>query len=177
MGEPALHIILHNPKIPQNTGNIGRMCAVIGARLHLIHPMGFTITDAKLKRSGMDYWKSLDVVHHKNWEEFKIRIRAKVGAHMAFYDKVSQMFLGRKVQARRRPSIRRRGQRLPRICTRRHFGETRKDTAYGGHPAFAQPVNVCRHSRVRSDAADSRGGGDFVEIRREFFLTLAELTV
>lgn len=47
------------------------MCAVIGARLHLIHPMGFTITDAKLKRSGMDYWKSLDVVHHKNWEEFK----------------------------------------------------------------------------------------------------------
>ncbi len=71
MGEPALHIILHNPKIPQNTGNIGRMCAVIGARLHLIHPMGFTITDAKLKRSGMDYWKSLDVVHHKNWEEFK----------------------------------------------------------------------------------------------------------
>jgi len=71
MSEPALHIILHNPKIPQNTGNIGRMCAVIGARLHLIHPLGFTITDAKLKRSGMDYWKSLDVVHHADWEVFK----------------------------------------------------------------------------------------------------------
>lgn len=69
--EPALHIILHSPKIPQNTGNIGRMCAVIGARLHLVHPMGFEITDAKLKRSGMDYWKSLDVHHHADWETFK----------------------------------------------------------------------------------------------------------
>lgn len=71
MENPPLHIILHNPKIPQNTGNIGRMCAIIGARLHLIHPLGFTITDAKLKRSGMDYWKELDIVHHANWEAFK----------------------------------------------------------------------------------------------------------
>ena len=68
---PILHVILHCPKIPQNTGNIGRMCAVLGARLHLVHPLGFTITDAKLKRSGMDYWKSLDVVHHADWEAFK----------------------------------------------------------------------------------------------------------
>lgn len=70
MEEPALHVILLNPKIPQNTGNIGRMCAIIGARLHLIHPLGFTITDAKLKRSGMDYWHSLDVVHHDDWDSF-----------------------------------------------------------------------------------------------------------
>ena len=70
-GHPILHVILHNPKIPQNTGNIGRMCAVLGARLHLVHPLGFAITDAKLKRSGMDYWKSLDVAHHADWEAFK----------------------------------------------------------------------------------------------------------
>jgi len=70
-GEPPIHVILHNPKIPQNTGNIGRMCAIIGARLHLIHPLGFTITDAKLKRSGMDYWHELDIVHHDNWNAFK----------------------------------------------------------------------------------------------------------
>ncbi len=63
-----LHIILFNPEIPQNTGNIGRMCAITRSRLHLIHPLGFTITDAHLRRSGMDYWKSLDVVHHENWE-------------------------------------------------------------------------------------------------------------
>lgn len=66
-----LHIILFNPKIPQNTGNIGRLCAVIGARLHLIHPLGFTITDARLRRSGMDYWFNLDVVHHADWQSFK----------------------------------------------------------------------------------------------------------
>lgn len=69
-GNPPVHIILYNPKIPQNTGNIGRTCAIIGARLHLIHPLGFTITNAKLKRSGMDYWSSLDVVHHEDWEAF-----------------------------------------------------------------------------------------------------------
>ena len=71
MNPPILHVILHSPKIPQNTGNIGRMCAVLGARLHLVHPLGFSITDAKLRRSGMDYWKSLDVVHHADWEAFK----------------------------------------------------------------------------------------------------------
>lgn len=71
MGEPVLHIVLHNPKMPQNTGNIGRTCAVLGARLHLIHPLGFIITDAKLKRAGMDYWYDLDIVHHRDWETFK----------------------------------------------------------------------------------------------------------
>lgn len=68
---PPVHIILHNPKIPQNTGNIGRMCSIIGARLHLIHPLGFIITDSKLKRSGMDYWHELDIAHHRDWDAFK----------------------------------------------------------------------------------------------------------
>ncbi len=67
---PALHIILHQPEIPQNTGNIGRMCAITRARLHLIHPLGFRITDAQLKRAGMDYWHSLDVHHHADWAAF-----------------------------------------------------------------------------------------------------------
>ncbi|HTB62581.1 MAG TPA: tRNA (cytidine(34)-2'-O)-methyltransferase [Opitutales bacterium] len=66
-----LHVVLFQPEIPQNTGNIGRVCALTRSRLHLIHPLGFRITDRHLKRSGMDYWKSLDVVHHDNWEEFK----------------------------------------------------------------------------------------------------------
>ncbi|MGK0463622.1 MAG: tRNA (cytidine/uridine-2'-O-)-methyltransferase [Lentimonas sp.] len=66
-----LHIVLFNPEIPQNTGNIGRLCAITKTRLHLIHPLGFTITDKQLKRSGMDYWHSLDVHHHKSWEAFK----------------------------------------------------------------------------------------------------------
>lgn len=66
-----LHIVLYCPEIPQNTGNIGRMCAITQSRLHLIHPLGFTITDKHLRRSGMDYWHSLDLHHHENWEAFK----------------------------------------------------------------------------------------------------------
>lgn len=66
----AFKIILFQPEIPQNTGNIGRLCAVTGAELHLIHPLGFTITDRHLRRSGMDYWHSLTVVHHSSWEAF-----------------------------------------------------------------------------------------------------------
>lgn len=65
-----LHIVLFQPDIPQNTGNIGRMCAVTCSRLHLIYPLGFEITDKHLKRSGMDYWQSLDVHHHENWQAF-----------------------------------------------------------------------------------------------------------
>ena len=64
------NVVLFRPEIPQNTGNIGRLCAYTGCRLHLIHPLGFTITDRHLKRSGMDYWKALDVRHHENWEAF-----------------------------------------------------------------------------------------------------------
>ena len=65
-----IDIILHQPEIPQNTGNIGRLCAFTGCRLHLIHPLGFEINDRNLRRAGMDYWSDLDVVEHKNWEAF-----------------------------------------------------------------------------------------------------------
>jgi len=65
------HIILYQPAIPTNTGNIGRLCAVTAFRLHLIHPLGFEISDKQLKRAGLDYWHKLDVVEHENWESFK----------------------------------------------------------------------------------------------------------
>ncbi len=67
---PLLHVVLFQPEIPQNTGNVGRTCAYAGARLHLIHPLGFTITDKHLKRSGMDYWRSLDLREHADWSNF-----------------------------------------------------------------------------------------------------------
>ena len=67
-----LHIILFNPEIPQNTGNIGRLCAITACRLHLIHPLGFSISDKHLRRSGMDYWHSLDIHHHDSWEAFMV---------------------------------------------------------------------------------------------------------
>jgi len=65
-----LHLVLHNPEIPQNTGNVGRLCALTGCSLHLVHPLGFEITDAKLRRAGMDYWHALDVRHHADWPAF-----------------------------------------------------------------------------------------------------------
>ena len=67
-----LHLVLFQPRIAPNTGNIGRMCAVTRSRLHLIHPLGFEITDKHLKRAGMDYWRSLDVHHHADWQQFKL---------------------------------------------------------------------------------------------------------
>src|SRR3954462_15199718 len=66
-----LHVVLHQPEIAPNTGNIGRMCALTRSRLHLIHPLGYVINDRNLKRAGMDYWKSLDVHEHADWAAFK----------------------------------------------------------------------------------------------------------
>jgi tRNA (cytidine/uridine-2'-O-)-methyltransferase len=63
-------IVLLEPEIPQNTGNIARTCAATGASLHLIEPMGFTVTDAKLKRAGLDYWDKLDITYYKNIDDF-----------------------------------------------------------------------------------------------------------
>lgn len=65
-----IHVILFRPEIPQNTGNIGRLCACTKTRLHLIHPLGFSLSDRYLKRSGMDYWRYLDVQEHASWEDF-----------------------------------------------------------------------------------------------------------
>lgn len=65
-----LNIVLVEPQIPQNTGNIARTCAAIGARLHLVQPMGFTIDNAKLRRAGLDYWQYLDIIYYQSLEEF-----------------------------------------------------------------------------------------------------------
>lgn len=70
-GSFVLHIVLFAPQIPQNTGNVGRMCALTRSRLHLIHPLGFVINDRNLRRAGMDYWKSLDVHEHADWQAFR----------------------------------------------------------------------------------------------------------
>ncbi len=66
----TLNVVLVEPEIPQNTGNIARTCAATGARLHLVGPMGFTIDDRKLKRAGLDYWHFLDITYYDSTEEF-----------------------------------------------------------------------------------------------------------
>lgn len=68
--KPSLHIVLVEPRIPQNTGNISRTCAVTGATLHLVKPYGFTITDAALKRAGLDYWDKLKICEYDCLDDF-----------------------------------------------------------------------------------------------------------
>ena len=65
-----INIVLHEPEIPQNTGNIARTCAATGAALHIIKPMGFTIDDKKLKRAGLDYWDKLDITYYEDLNDF-----------------------------------------------------------------------------------------------------------
>lgn len=66
----ALNIVLFEPEIPANTGNIGRTCVATGTRLHLIEPLGFKLNEKAIKRAGMDYWKDLDVTTYINYEDF-----------------------------------------------------------------------------------------------------------
>ncbi|MDZ4289031.1 MAG: tRNA (cytidine(34)-2'-O)-methyltransferase [Prosthecobacter sp.] len=66
-----LHIVLYQPEIPHNTGAVGRLCLATGARLHLIKPLGFSLEDKYLKRSGLDYWAEVDMRVWDSWEAFK----------------------------------------------------------------------------------------------------------
>ena len=66
-----IHIVLYEPEIPQNTGNISRTCAVTGCKLHLIEPMGFDISERSIRRAGLDYWKYLSVTTYPNWQDFR----------------------------------------------------------------------------------------------------------
>ncbi len=66
----AFNIVLVEPEIPQNTGNIARTCAATGSRLHLVEPLGFKIDDKKLKRAGLDYWHLLDITYYKDLDDF-----------------------------------------------------------------------------------------------------------
>lgn len=65
-----LNIVLYEPEIPANTGNIGRTCAATGTRLHLLEPLGFQLGEKAIKRAGMDYWPQVDVTRYLNWQDF-----------------------------------------------------------------------------------------------------------
>jgi len=76
-----LHVVLVEPEIPQNTGNIARTCLAAGARLHLVEPLGFTIDSTALRRAGMDYWEKCDIRHWKSLDD----LRAEAGEARFFY--------------------------------------------------------------------------------------------
>ena len=88
MGLPRpLHIVLVNPAIPSNTGSIGRMCLGLGAALHLVEPMGFELTDSRVKRAGLDYWPRVDVRRHASWSRLEQHLaeQAGVGERQTFF--------------------------------------------------------------------------------------------
>lgn len=68
--QPPMRIVLVEPEIPPNTGNIARLCAATGSSLHLIEPLGFQLTDAAMKRAGLDYWEHVDMHRHASWDHF-----------------------------------------------------------------------------------------------------------
>ncbi len=75
--QPPLHIVLFEPEIPPNTGNIARLCACTGCALHLVHPLGFEISDKQLRRAGLDYWEWLQVNEYDDWTQLHNNIQAK----------------------------------------------------------------------------------------------------
>lgn len=85
-----LNIVLIEPEIPQNTGNIARTCAATGARLHLVEPMGFKVDDKKLKRAGLDYWYLLDITYYKDTADFFER--NKGGSFYYFSTKANRVY-------------------------------------------------------------------------------------
>jgi tRNA (cytidine/uridine-2'-O-)-methyltransferase len=74
-----LHVALWEPEVPPNTGNVARLCAAVGARLHLIGRLGFRLDDRSLRRAGLDYWPAVDLVRHATFAEFEAEYRAATG--------------------------------------------------------------------------------------------------
>jgi tRNA (cytidine/uridine-2'-O-)-methyltransferase len=79
-----IHIVLYQPEIPHNTGAVGRLCLATGARLHLIKPLGFSLEDRYVRRSGLDYWADVDVHVWESWQ--KLRDQAGEAAYFAFIE-------------------------------------------------------------------------------------------
>lgn len=87
-----LNIVLYEPEIPANTGNIGRTCVATGTRLHLIEPLGFRINEKQLKRAGLDYWDKLDVTIYDNYQDFLEKNPQAIGNTFMATTKAHQVF-------------------------------------------------------------------------------------
>jgi tRNA (cytidine/uridine-2'-O-)-methyltransferase len=87
-----IHIVLVEPEIPQNAGNVARTCAALGARLHLVKPMGFLLSDRHLRRAGVDYWTDVDLVVHKSWTDFETSAAAAAAGLFFFTRRAERRF-------------------------------------------------------------------------------------
>ncbi|MBW2616743.1 MAG: tRNA (cytidine(34)-2'-O)-methyltransferase [Deltaproteobacteria bacterium] len=94
--DPYLHVVLYQPEIPANTGNIARLCAAAEIRLHLIYPLGFKVDDKHLKRAGLDYWHEVDIRHHESFESF-LKTKDGKGNLLLFSRHASRVYTEAKV--------------------------------------------------------------------------------
>jgi tRNA (cytidine/uridine-2'-O-)-methyltransferase len=92
--EPRLHIVLHQPEIPYNTGSVGRTCVAIGAKLWLVRPLGFRVDDYYLRRAGLDYWEHLEWQVVDNWDDLQSALPAQpAGGRWLFTKKAQRSYL------------------------------------------------------------------------------------
>lgn len=89
---PSLHVVLVEPEIPPNTGNIARLCAATCCHLHLVHPLGFRVDEKAVRRAGLDYWHLVQVSEHDNWQTFKSSLDPEAQLYF-FTGKAAQSFL------------------------------------------------------------------------------------
>jgi tRNA (cytidine/uridine-2'-O-)-methyltransferase len=82
---PLFHVVLYQPEIPPNTGNIGRTCVAVGAKLWLVRPLGFQINEKELRRAGLDYWPHLDWEAVENWQEIEVNLAGSLAAGRAWF--------------------------------------------------------------------------------------------
>lgn len=89
--EPRLHVVLHQPEIPYNTGSVGRTCVAVGAKLWLVRPLGFRVDDYYLRRAGLDYWQHLEWEVIDDWPSLEVRL--PVDRHWYFSKKATRSYL------------------------------------------------------------------------------------
>ncbi len=138
----AIHIVLVEPEIPQNTGNIGRTCVGMGACLHLVGELGFSLDEKNLKRAGLDYWKKLKWVQHKNWPAFLesvppgsdlafFSIHGKVDFWDRVFKKPLYLIFGSESRGFPKSIYKEQGEKLIRIPTGREIRSLNLSTAVG----------------------------------------------
>jgi tRNA (cytidine/uridine-2'-O-)-methyltransferase len=97
--EPRLHIVLHQPEIPYNTGSVGRTCVAVGAKLWLVRPLGFRVDDYYLRRAGLDYWEHLEWQVVDNWDDLQTALPAQpAGGRWLFTKKAQRSYLDAQFQ-------------------------------------------------------------------------------
>ncbi|MGI6755170.1 MAG: tRNA (cytidine(34)-2'-O)-methyltransferase [Atopobiaceae bacterium] len=143
------NVVLVEPEIPANTGNIGRTCVLCGARLHLVGPMGFSLTEHELKRAGLAYWKSLDVVTYASWDAF-VKKNTAVQACLSTSDGLGEDTAGPTVHL-----LTKSGERVYSDATY-HEGDYLvfgKESAGLSRPLLAAHPNLCERIPMRGDDA------------------------